>query len=80
MAASFQQAVVDVLVSHTVNAARKLNARKIAIAGGVASNSGLRAAMKKECDNNGFTFYSPSPIFCTDNAAMICQVQGIMYI
>ncbi len=79
VAASFQQAVVDVLVSHTVNAARKLNVRKIAIAGGVASNSGLRAAMKKECDNNGFTFYSPSPVFCTDNAAMIASAGYYAY-
>ena len=43
----------------------------LAIAGGVASNSALRAALQKECDKTGVKFYSPSPIFCTDNAAMI---------
>ena len=44
---------------------------KLAIAGGVASNSALRAAMKEACEKNGVEFYYPSPIFCTDNAAMI---------
>ena len=44
---------------------------KFAIAGGVASNSTLRGAMKDACEKNGIEFYHPSPIFCTDNAAMI---------
>ncbi len=44
---------------------------KIAIAGGVASNGALRTAMKKACTEHGYKFYYPSPIFCTDNAAMI---------
>ena len=44
---------------------------KLALAGGVASNSALRKTLKEECDKNAITFYSPSPIFCTDNAAMI---------
>ena len=44
---------------------------KLAIAGGVASNSALRAAMKEACEKRGVEFYYPSPIFCTDNAAMI---------
>ena len=44
---------------------------KLALAGGVASNSELRKTLKEECDKNAITFYSPSPIFCTDNAAMI---------
>lgn len=71
LAASFQYAVVDVLVSHTVEAARELGFDKVAIAGGVASNSALRAGMKKACQEAGLDFYYPSPIFCTDNAAMI---------
>ena len=41
------------------------------VAGGVASNSALRAALTRECDSHGIQFYSPSPILCTDNAAMI---------
>ena len=45
--------------------------KKVAIAGGVASNGTLRAAMEQACKENGYSFYRPSPIFCTDNAAMI---------
>ena len=45
--------------------------KKFAIAGGVASNQTLRAAMQKACKEQGLAFYHPSPIFCTDNAAMI---------
>lgn len=71
LAASFQKAVVDVLVDHTMAAAREQNIKKIAIAGGVASNGSLRNAMAAACEKNGFEFYHPSPVFCTDNAAMI---------
>lgn len=71
LTASFQYAVVDVLVSHTVEAAKELGFRKVAIAGGVASNTALRAGMKKACKKAGLEFYYPSPVFCTDNAAMI---------
>ena len=71
LAASFQKAVVDVLVEHTMLAAKDYSMDKIAIAGGVASNGTLRAAMEKACAQNGYKFYRPSPIFCTDNAAMI---------
>lgn len=69
--ASFQNAVVDVLVSHTIDAAKEYGFKKVAIAGGVASNSALREGMKKACEKNGIAFYYPSPIYCTDNAAMI---------
>lgn len=69
--ASFQNAVVDVLVSHTVDAAKEYGFKKVAIAGGVASNSALRKGMKEVCEKNGIEFYYPSPIYCTDNAAMI---------
>lgn len=71
LAASFQQAVVDVLVEHTMLAAKDYKMTKIAIAGGVASNGTLRAAMEEACKKNNYSFYRPSPIFCTDNAAMI---------
>ena len=71
LAASFQKAVVDVLVEHTMQAARDYHMDKIAIAGGVASNGTLRAAMEEACRKDGYKFYRPSPIFCTDNAAMI---------
>ncbi len=71
VAASFQQAVVDVLVSHSMTALAEYKFDKFAIAGGVASNSHLRDAFVKACDEKGIKFYKPSPIFCTDNAAMI---------
>ena len=71
LAASFQKAVVDVLVEHTMLAAENYKMDKIALAGGVASNGTLRAAMEAACKAKGYQFYRPSPIFCTDNAAMI---------
>ena len=71
IAASFQEAVVDVLVSHTIEGAKQLGFKKIALAGGVASNIALREEMKEACERRGFKFYHPSPILCTDNAAMI---------
>lgn len=71
IAASFQKAVTDVLVENAMLAVREYGLKKFAIAGGVASNSTLRAAMKNACEENGIEFYYPSPIFCTDNAAMI---------
>lgn len=71
VAASFQNAVVDVLVGHTMAAAKEYGFDKVAIAGGVASNSALRAAMEHACAKEGIRFFHPSPIFCTDNAAMI---------
>lgn len=71
IAASFQKAVVEVLVNHAIYAAKELGINKLAIAGGVASNSTLRSAMKEACDRENISFYYPSPIFCTDNAAMI---------
>lgn len=71
VAASFQKAVVDVLVEHSMEACKRNNCKKFAIAGGVASNSHLREAMSEACKARGIDFYRPSPIFCTDNAAMI---------
>ncbi len=71
VAASFQKAVVDVLVEHSVHAIRETGFKKFALAGGVASNSALRAAMEEACKKEGVAFYRPSPILCTDNAAMI---------
>ena len=71
LCASFQNAVVDVLVSRAIAATKEFGYKKLAIAGGVASNSALRAGMKAACEKAGIEFYYPSPIFCTDNAAMI---------
>ena len=71
IAASFQKAVCDVLVGHAIQAVKDYKIPKLAMAGGVASNSALRAAMKEACDKQGIPLYYPSPILCTDNAAMI---------
>lgn len=71
VAASFQKAVIEVLVEHSLHAVKEYGFDKFAIAGGVASNSSLREAFERECAANHVKFYHPSPIFCTDNAAMI---------
>ena len=71
VAASFQRAVIDVLVEHSLHAVKEFGFDKFAIAGGVASNSSLRAAFEEECVKRNITFYHPSPVYCTDNAAMI---------
>lgn len=71
VAASFQKAVIDVLVEHSMMAVQRFHADRFAIAGGVASNTGLRAALSAACAERGVRFYHPSPILCTDNAAMI---------
>ena len=80
VAASFQKAVVDALVSRAVRLAKECGMDKLAIAGGVASNSALRAAIQEECTKNNIRFYSPSPILCTDNAAMIGAAAYYEYI
>lgn len=71
VAASFQAAVVDAIVDHTIEAAKMYRIRKVALAGGVASNSALRQSMKERCEKEDLEFFYPSPILCTDNAAMI---------
>lgn len=71
VAASFQKAVVDVLVEHAMHAVSRYGYKKFAIAGGVASNSALRKAFEERCARENIAFYHPSPILCTDNAAMI---------
>ena len=71
VAASFQKAVIDVLVDHAMHACKEYDFKKFAIAGGVASNAHLRAAMEEACRKRKIQFYHPSPILCTDNAAMI---------
>jgi len=71
VAASFQKAVVDVLVEKTIAACLKQSGDTIVVAGGVACNNGLRTAMESACADKGFKLFMPSPIFCTDNAAMI---------
>ena len=71
LAASFQKAVVGVLVNHTMEAAEELGMKEVALAGGVSANRSLRNEMEAACFARGYRFYVPSPIYCTDNAAMI---------
>ena len=71
VAASFQDAVTDVLCEHTIEAAKKCKSDVIALAGGVASNSELREKMKSMAEKEGISVLYPPPILCTDNAAMI---------
>ncbi len=80
VAASFQNAVCDVLVEHAIQAVKDYGIPKLALAGGVASNSALREAMKAACEKEGVSFYYPSPILCTDNAAMIGAAAYYEYI
>ena len=71
VAASFQKAIVDVLVEKTKDAAHTLGETKITIAGGVSANQGLQVALENMCNEEGFTYYKPGKILATDNAAMI---------
>ena len=71
VAASFQKAVTDVLVDNAMRAVEEYQIDRFAIAGGVASNTALREAMKRACDERNVKFYYPSPVYCTDNAAMV---------
>lgn len=70
-AASFQLAVMEVIVTKAVMAAERMKKNKVVLAGGVAANSLLREMLKDACDRKGFELYYPSPVLCTDNAAMI---------
>lgn len=71
IAASFQRNVVETLTEKTMAAAEEYGCRNVAIAGGVASNTALRASLQKACDESGRQFFCPPPVLCTDNAAMI---------
>jgi N6-L-threonylcarbamoyladenine synthase len=80
IAASFQEAVIDVLVTKTMQAAKDYGMKQVAIAGGVAANSSLLESMEKACMVNNLEFYHPSKILCTDNAAMIGAAAYYEYI
>ncbi len=69
--ASFQKAVVEILTCNLLLAAKQEGMNKVALAGGVAANSALRATVEAACRDAGMAFYRPSPILCTDNGAMI---------
>jgi N6-L-threonylcarbamoyladenine synthase len=72
--ASFQEAVVDMLVERTMRAARRTGVRDVTIAGGVSANSRLRNRLKEECAHQGFRLFYPKMEYCMDNGAMIAYV------
>ncbi len=73
IAASFQAAVVDVLLDNSMRAVEKYGVKTFALAGGVASNTALRKAFEDACRDRGIKLYRPSPVLCTDNGAMIAS-------
>ncbi|MFP4698343.1 MAG: tRNA (adenosine(37)-N6)-threonylcarbamoyltransferase complex transferase subunit TsaD [Eubacteriales bacterium] len=80
VSASFQTAVVDVLVEKAIKAAHQHNLNEIALAGGVAANSELRVRMQETCNKEKIKLYYPSLVYCTDNAAMIGAAAYFDYI
>jgi N6-L-threonylcarbamoyladenine synthase len=79
VAASFQQAVLDVLVDKTMMAVKRAGEKRVVVAGGVGANSGLRAQLKAACDKEGVQLFIPDPILCTDNGAMIASAAYYKY-
>ena len=79
VAASFQQAVMDVLVRKTVDAAVLKGEKKLVLAGGVAANSKLREMLGAACEKAGIRLYRPDPVLCTDNGAMIAAAAYYIY-
>ena len=71
LAASFQEAVVDVQVQKTIAAAKQMAVTTVLLGGGVVANSRLRERMSAEAESAGVRVLYPSPELCTDNAAMI---------
>lgn len=80
VAASFQKTVVDMLVSRAMKSVNETGIKKLAIAGGVASNSAIRNSLIETCRDNNVDFYYPASILCTDNAAMIGSAAYYEYI
>jgi N6-L-threonylcarbamoyladenine synthase len=74
VAASFQEAVVDVLTAKTVRAAREHGMETVLLGGGVAANSRLRVLAQERCDAAGLTLRVPRPVLCTDNGAMVAAL------
>lgn len=74
LAASLQSTIADILTDKTIRAAKALGYKKIALAGGVSANTGVRTVLSAVCEKEGFEFYMPEKKLCGDNGAMIaCQ-------
>lgn len=79
VAASFQQAVIDVLVEKTFRLAHEKKQNKIVISGGVSANDGIRKAFEARGEKEGIKIYYPNKVLCTDNAAMIASAGYYLY-
>jgi N6-L-threonylcarbamoyladenine synthase len=77
--ASFQEAIVDVLVAKTVAAAREFRAREVSVSGGVSANSRLRDRLRVEGETSGFRVFTPPLEYCMDNGAMIAYVGWLRF-
>lgn len=73
LAASVQHTIAEILTEKTMKAAESLGYRKIALAGGVSANTGVRSALSEACQKRGFEFYMPNKSLCGDNGAMIAS-------
>jgi N6-L-threonylcarbamoyladenine synthase len=78
VAASFQEAIVDVLVQKSLAACKTTGIESLVIAGGVAANSRLRELAKQRCEKAGVNLRIPSPLLCTDNGAMVAALASLM--
>lgn len=79
VATSFQNSVVEVLVGKSISACETYSVNQLIVAGGVASNKGLRSALSEACESHNITLSIPSPKLCTDNAAMIGAAAHYLY-
>ena len=79
LAASFQQALLDVIIQKTIAAVQERGETRVVMAGGVSANSHLREQMQAACDANGIRLYRPDPVLCTDNGAMIAAAAYYKY-
>jgi N6-L-threonylcarbamoyladenine synthase len=78
VAASFQEAIVDVLVQKSLAACAATGIESLVIAGGVAANSRLRELARQRCEKGGVRLRIPSPLLCTDNGAMVAALGSLM--
>ena len=78
VAASFQEAIVDVLLLKSLRACKDSGIDRLVIAGGVAANSRLRQVAKERCEREGIRLHIPSPALCTDNGAMVAALGSLL--